>query len=296
MLGSVQISSEDLASPEVRDICESLKTNSIKLLSLRGCKLEDKDFRKLMKAVGRCGTLLQLNLNLGVVSDQSRVTLLADAINQNRSLESLFLHGTQLGDVGLGLLIKSFAHHPSLSCLDLGDCCINDTGIRLLVTLLPPDGAKEGLAELTLSANTSITRAGWSLLFCAIAASSRLKVLNIDYNNIGDYEAGLFSVALAGSRTLHTVDMEGCGITDNGAMVILEMLESYPTPLRELVLAGNNIADSIQDDIENSLKSDEEYYGDSFHKDREEWSPQPTRPILSPKKSSTNSNTAPAMF
>nr|XP_039269023.1 leucine-rich repeat-containing protein 73-like [Styela clava] len=291
--GSIQISGEELATLEVRDICESLKTNSIKLLSLRGCKLEDKDFRKLMKAVGQCGSLLQLNLNLGVANDQSRVTLLADALNQNRSLESLFLHGTQLGDVGLGLLIKSLAHHPSLSCLDVGDCLITDTGIRLLVTLLPPDGAKAGLSELTLSANTAITQAGWSLLFCAISASSRLKVLNIDYNNIGDYEAGLFAVSLASSRSLHTVDIEGCGITDKGAMVILEMLENYPTPLRDLVLAGNDINDAILDDIENCLRMDE----DPYSKDKEEWSPQSARPILNRTKSpKTQQQSAPAMF
>lgn len=79
----------------------------------------------------------------------------------------------------------------------------------------------KGVLELTLSANPAITSTGWSLLFCAIAASSRLRVLNIDYNNIGDYGAGLFSVAMAGSRSIHTVDMEGCGITESGAKVNL---------------------------------------------------------------------------
>lgn len=54
------------------------------------------------------------------------------------------MHGTPLGDVGLGLLIKALAQHPSLISLDMGDCKLGDTGLRMIVTLLPPDGAKEG--------------------------------------------------------------------------------------------------------------------------------------------------------
>lgn len=40
--GSVQISGEELTSPEVKDICDSLKLHSLKLLSLRGCKVCDR--------------------------------------------------------------------------------------------------------------------------------------------------------------------------------------------------------------------------------------------------------------
>lgn len=42
------------------------------------------------------------------------------------------------------------------------------------------------------------------------------------------------------------------------SQVILEMLENYPTPLRELILAQNHISDSLQDDIENCLKVDDD--------------------------------------
>lgn len=298
--GSVQISGEELSSPEVRDICDSLKADGIKLLSLRGCKLEDRDFHRLMKALGKSHSILQLNLNLGVVTDQTRVAMLADALCVNRSLETLLLHGTSLGDAGLSVLTKSFSVHPSLMCLDLGDCSITDAGVRYLTSLLPPDGAKKGLIELTLSANTQITDIGWSHMFCAISASSQLRVLNLDYNNIGDYVAGLFSVTMAGNRSLRTVDFEGCGITNKGASVILEMLESYPTPVQDLVLAGNKISDNLQQDIENCLRQDDNnsYLTAQMVPEQKDWIPQSTRAIL-PERAHTSPasiTAAPALF
>lgn len=282
--GSVQISGQELTSSEVRDLCDSLKADSIKLLSLRGCQLDDRDFHKLMKAFGKSHSILQLNLNLGVVSDHKRIAMLADAIYQNRSLETLLLHGTALGDTGLGLLTKSICTHPSLVCLDLGDCAITDAGMRFLTSLLPPDGAKRGLLELTLSANTEITDMGWSHLFCAMSASSQLRTLNVDYNNIGDYVAGLFSVVIAGNRSLQTVDFEGCGITDKGASLILDALENFPNSLRDVVLAGNKINDSLQQSIERCLQEEDgdnlSYLTPRPNTDQQDWIPQSNRPIL----------------
>lgn len=42
-----------------------------------------------------------------------------------------------------------------------------------------------GLRELTLSANPAITGKGWARLAIAVAHSSQLRVLNLDYNPLG---------------------------------------------------------------------------------------------------------------
>lgn len=42
-----------------------------------------------------------------------------------------------------------------------------------------------GLRELTLSANPAITTKGWARLAVAVAHSSQLRVLNLDYNPLG---------------------------------------------------------------------------------------------------------------
>lgn len=43
-----------------------------------------------------------------------------------------------------------------------------------------------GLRELTLSANPGISSKGWARLAIAVAHSSQLRVLNLDYNPLGN--------------------------------------------------------------------------------------------------------------
>lgn len=183
--GSIQITGETLSGAEIKDICDSLKENSVRLLSIRGCQLSDRDFGRVCRGVAESHSLAQLNMNLGVVSTINRTKHLADALKTNRSIQTLFLHGSPLLDAGLVTLNTALSTHPSLVSLDLGDCMLGDEALRLICAMLPPDGAKSGLRELTLSANPSITTKGWARLAIAVAHSSQLRVLNLDYNPLG---------------------------------------------------------------------------------------------------------------
>ncbi|XP_029927147.1 leucine-rich repeat-containing protein 73 [Myripristis murdjan] len=255
---SIQISGELLSAAEVQDICESLKEDSVRLLSVRGCQLSDRDFGRVCRGVAESRSLAQLNLNLGVVSSISRTRHLADALKTNRSLQTLFLHGSPLLDAGLVALNTALSTHPALVCLDLGDCMLGDEALGLICGMLPPDGAKSGLRELTLSANPGISSKGWARLAIAVAHSSQLRVLNLDYNPLGDQIAGMLAVAVASSRTLEVLDLEGTGLTNQSAQVFLDMVENYPTSLRVLVLAENAISPELQQQICDLLSEGEE--------------------------------------
>uniref|UniRef100_A0A8C5MY93 Leucine rich repeat containing 73 n=1 Tax=Leptobrachium leishanense TaxID=445787 RepID=A0A8C5MY93_9ANUR len=215
--GSIQMSGETLSGAEVKGVCEGLAEGTVRLLSLRGCLLSDRDFARLCQGVSQSPSLVQLNLNLGVVSSASRVQHLAQSLLANRSLHSLFLHGNPLTDTGLSLLNNALAVHPSLVSLDLGDCMLGDEGISLICGLLPPDGAKPGLRELTLSANTAVSCSGWARLAIALAHSSQIRTLNLDYNPLGDHIASMLAVCVASSRTLEVLDLEGTGLTNQSA-------------------------------------------------------------------------------
>lgn len=89
MLGSVQISGEEIGDVDTKDICDSLRSNSVRLLSLRGCQMNDNNFRKIMESVKDSTSLVHLNLNLGVVGSKDRVTWLADGIEGNHNLTAL---------------------------------------------------------------------------------------------------------------------------------------------------------------------------------------------------------------
>ena len=52
-----------------------------------------------------------------------------------------------------------------------------------------------GLKELTLSANPGITPKGWSRLAIAVAHSSQVRVLNLDYNPLGEAQGSPLRVS-----------------------------------------------------------------------------------------------------
>lgn len=89
LLGSVQIAGEELGSLEIKDICDSLRSNSIRMLSLRGCRMDDSSFQKLSESLKGNNSLLQLNLNLGVVNSRERIKWLTEGLIQNDSLTAL---------------------------------------------------------------------------------------------------------------------------------------------------------------------------------------------------------------
>lgn len=60
------------------------------------------------------------------------------------ALVSCSLHGSPLLDAGLVTLNPALSTHPTLVCLDLGDCMLGDEALGLICGMLPPDGAKSG--------------------------------------------------------------------------------------------------------------------------------------------------------
>ena len=151
------------------------------------------------------------------------------------------------------MLMPALQKHPKLQSLDFGDCKLGDEGIRQLCTLLPPVENKATLAEVTLSANQKVTPHGWAHLAISIAANSGLRCLYLDYNNIGDFGAGAFAVALAASSALERIDFEGSGISESGAQLFFDVVANYPTKLQELVLSENDVSVALLGQINDCL-------------------------------------------
>eukprot|EP00112_Aurelia_sp_Birch-Aquarium-sp1_P007032 Seg1768.6 transcript_id=Seg1768.6/GoldUCD/mRNA.D3Y31 product="Leucine-rich repeat-containing protein 73" protein_id=Seg1768.6/GoldUCD/D3Y31 len=268
LLGSVQIAGEELGTLEIKDICESLKNNSIRLLSLRGCHMDDLNFQRLTESLKGNDSLAQLNLNLGVVNSKERIKWLTQGLIENDSLTSLFLHGTPLQDDGMAILQTALEGHPKLQSLDLGDCQLGDEGLSHICSLLASEEHKADIVELTLTGNQGISQAGWTQLAMAIGNHSSLKSLFLDYTNIGDFGAGTFAVALAASKTIQVLDLEGCGITDTGAEFLYDLITIYETPLKELNLAENKVTEDLLEDIKDVLNEDKGRTRDSLPKRR----------------------------
>ena len=167
------------------------------------------------------------------------------------------LHGNRLSDDGLKYLVNALQAHPKISSLDVGDCDLTDDGLQQICILLPPEEGKTCLHTLTLTGNNNITQMGWSYLAIAIAASSRLRNLYLDYNKIGNYGTGVLAVAMAASATLEKVDFEGCGITESGAELLFDVVANYPTSLKDINLADNDVSEELQEQIKQCLTDDD---------------------------------------
>ena len=89
LLGTIQITGEELTDIEVNDICNSLKNGAVRLLSLRGCHLDNVQFKRITDTLKENSSLVQLNLSLGVVGSKQRVKWLSEALKCNKNLSSL---------------------------------------------------------------------------------------------------------------------------------------------------------------------------------------------------------------
>lgn len=154
----------------------------------------------------------------------------------------------------MGILGPSLQRHPSLMSLDMGDCSLGDDAITVICSLIKTSSNKANIEELTLTGNREVTQSGWAQLAMTLAHSTQLKKLFLDYNKIGDFGAGLFSVALSSVKTLELLDLEGTGITDAGAELLCDALESYNINLQELNLDENEIDEEIVKELKECLQ------------------------------------------
>ena len=114
LVGSIQISGSQISALQAKEISQSLVDHHVPSLTLRKCRAKDKSYRTIMKGIGKTKALIQLNLNLGLVSSKNRAYLLSDALLLNRSLTCLFLHGSKLGDKGTMIVCEALARHPQV--------------------------------------------------------------------------------------------------------------------------------------------------------------------------------------
>ncbi|OWF48711.1 leucine-rich repeat-containing protein 73-like [Mizuhopecten yessoensis] len=256
MAATIEIAGETLSDARVLGICDALLGSKLRMLSLRNCVVNDKAFKKIMACVANSKTILQLALSVGVVKDLPRVKILALALQKNRSLVSLLVNGNPFGDEGMEILGTSLAQHPNIVSLDVGDCNLGDESLEYISDLLPPNGGKPGLTDLTLSANTSISPEAWAKFAVALAVSSQLRELYVDYNRLGDYAASCLLVGLTSNRQIEILDLEGTGITDHTAKLLSYLVENFPVKLRRVVLAENKIDEVMIREIKQSLDDD----------------------------------------
>ena len=193
-------------------------------------------------------TLLSLTLNGNPMGPRG-MHLLAAAMSSNATLQRLLLRRTGAcdhGDVeGLQALCEAVKVHPSLTALDLAECCIPPVGARIVALMLkgPVQDRVNGLRSLSLAHNPLVERDG---IFAA--------------GDLSGLQALLSTLVIGDAvQTLTALDLSHVSLGSDGLALVLAALNqgcAGGTPRAGTILSGtlgNGNALSVLDLRDNGL-------------------------------------------
>ena len=193
-----------------------LKNNhSLTQISVQDSEFGEESARQLSLALGDCSQLKNINISENIIGIGQLVNIIT-ALSMHPQLERLDLTWMDIDRnecTALSTLLRCTT--TQLQKLNLHGNNIDDDGIELLLPAL----CEHTLQELKLGYNHLITIIGWKAVSTLLETpDSNLETLNISFNNIGDDEARIFANALKSNTTLKTLSLSNSriGITSEG--------------------------------------------------------------------------------
>ena len=117
----------------------ALQNNEITSIDLAGEKIDYDGINAIASALMRNTSLKRLVLGgvvFGCGIDEKAVSVLADALNQNKTLIELDLRSNKIGNDGAQVLADTLRNHCSLVRLDLRSNPIGNDGVNVLTKLV----------------------------------------------------------------------------------------------------------------------------------------------------------------
>jgi Ran GTPase-activating protein (RanGAP) involved in mRNA processing and transport len=195
----------------VRCITDGLRSNTtLQVLDLSFCRLDDECLGILAQSLGhQKRSLVNLNLSNNYITPNGIGALIDNATAALSGVTHLGLHGNPVVDEGASLLADSLRLQtlPSLKCLRLDACAIEDDGFATLVSALEQN---ESLEIVSLEDNYFCTP-GLLALAASLPNIKGLREINLPWR-AGD-DLSVMPELLEGFRkntSLHEVSIEGC--------------------------------------------------------------------------------------
>ncbi|XP_059421627.1 NACHT, LRR and PYD domains-containing protein 12-like isoform X10 [Carassius carassius] len=166
---------------------------------------------------------------------------LLPVIKESRSVQ---LRDCDITDEGCATLTSALRSNPShLRELNLSEHKLRDS-VKLLSDVLQDPRCK--LEKLWLS-YCDITDEGCAALTSALRSNpSHLRELDLSGNKLRDLVTLLSDVLQDPHCKLEKLELNDCGVTDEGCAALASALISNPSHLRELNLSGNKLGDSVK--------------------------------------------------
>ena len=228
--------------------------SSLVELNLAGCCLtitheNGPNFCRMLE-VNKSLTTLNLSGNQGVAD--VGVHYVAEGLKCNNTLKTLHLQRCDISAVGAEKLSDALLVNRSLEVLTVGDNCLSDTGVISMAKRLVQNHT---LKELYLF-RCKFTEKGSKVLFSdCLRDYHSLLLLDVAGNQILDTCTGAeyVAVALKQNQTLKRLNLNRCGLSDDGIPSLAAALE-VNTTLEVLWLGWNHFTNAGLKDIGQSLK------------------------------------------
>ncbi|KAM8704919.1 hypothetical protein ACLKA7_009386 [Drosophila subpalustris] len=176
-------------------------------------------FNSLVEAIVNC---VKLNKNLTVLKleglplQDSYIECIAQSLASNDCLKELSFQKSYIGDKGCGAVCGTVKYLNHIETFNVSECNLG------------PKGA-EHVADMIKMQKISRFSEGWekSLRYRSVDVDSISGLRNIALStnpNLGDEGLRMIAEVLKEDAWVKCIDMEGCGLTDRGANLILECL------------------------------------------------------------------------
>ncbi len=152
-------------------------------------------------------------------------SIIAKALNNNTTLEILYLRGNALGDIGVGAIAKTLSlNNCKLGMLDLQRIGITDEGIEYLAEMLKINTM---LVRLLLG-NNEISHQGVERLANVLTHhNTTLLSIRIGVNKlISDSSVDVLVKMLKQNQTLGCLDISVCNLSENGKERLQQIAQS----------------------------------------------------------------------
>ena len=248
------------------------KMNSLKLLNLQNNAISEKaadslalgissNFRlehlylgsnklcigalKIIRVLKSMSTIKTLDLNdnemSAVVADE-----LASAITKNSTLQALYIRNNNMATNGIITIAQALSKISTLKSLNIRSNKISERAADYLVKLIL---SNDGMKDLWLGNNSLKT--GALKILKALKATSKLKTLGIDNNNIPEKHFDEIASVICNCHDLHTLYLEGNELQNYGVSIVqalcktkmLSTVDLSSTDMNEALL--NLLADAI---------------------------------------------------
>ena len=247
-LKKLHVSKCGITEKGTKCLADALTANgSLEVLELKQNTIGDSGIACISKSLKVNRTLKKLHVSKCGITEKG-TKCLADALTANDSLEVLDLRQNTIGDSGIACISKSLKVNRTLKKLHVPECGITEKGTQCLADALT---ANDSLEVLDLRQNTTgdsgiaciskslkvnhtlrklhvpecgITEKGTQCLADALTANDSLEVLDLRKNTIGDSGIACISKSLKVNCTLKKLHVPECGITENGADYLGDVL------------------------------------------------------------------------